>query len=86
MRKLGVSLLVAAGALAACAGPADPSAPATPTVYRTGSLIRQPDVPQPDMTYYTRNELARSPDQTVTGAIVHSPATIVPPPPEASPQ
>lgn len=84
MRLLGLSLLVVCGALAACAGPADPSAP--PMVYRTGSLIKQPDVAQPDMSYYGRTELNRSPDQSVTGAIRHSPATPVPPPPESAPQ
>ena len=86
MRMLGLSLLAAAGALAACAGPADPSASATPLAYRTGSLIKQPDVVQPTMTYYTQDQFALSPDQTISGTIRHSVPTPVPPPPEAVPQ
>jgi hypothetical protein len=86
MRMLGVSLLVAAGALAACAGPADPSASATPTAYRIGSRLKQPDVVQPTVTYYTQDQFALSPDQTVSGTIRHSVPTPVPPPPEVAPQ
>jgi hypothetical protein len=81
MRMLNSMLLAAAAAtLAACAGPADPSAPTPPNVYRTGSLVRQPDGPQPDMSYYTSSQLAQSPNQTLGGAIAHSVPTPVPPP------
>lgn len=86
MRLLGLSLLVVSGALAACAGPADPSAASVPSVYRTGSLVKQPDVPQPTLTYYTPRQFAQSPDQTIGGTIAHSVPTPVPPPPEPAPQ
>ncbi|HEV2674832.1 MAG TPA: hypothetical protein VGV37_09845 [Aliidongia sp.] len=82
MRKLGFMLLVASAGLAACAGPADPSVADGSTAYRTGSRIKQPDGVQPNLSYYGQNELSRSPDQTLTGAILHSPRTPVPPPPE----
>ncbi|HLZ65399.1 MAG TPA: hypothetical protein VKQ29_04160 [Aliidongia sp.] len=82
MRMLGLSLLAVAGTLAACAGPADTSSPAAPSVYRTGSLVRQPDGPTPTLTYYTPDQFARSPDQTIGGTIRHSVPTPVPPPPE----
>ena len=86
MRMLGLSLLVAAGALAACAGPADPSAPATATAYRTGSRVPQPDVATPTLTYYTPDQFGHTPGQTVGAAIAHSVPTPVPPPPEAPAQ
>jgi hypothetical protein len=87
MRLLGVTVIAAAAAtLAACAGPADPSAAANPPVYRTGSLLPQPNVAQPNMTYYGQDQLARSPNWTVGGAIAHSVPTAVPPAPETAGQ
>jgi hypothetical protein len=82
MRMLGLSLLVAATALSACAGPPDPASPDQATAYRTGSRVKQADVVRPNLTYYGSDQLSRSPDQTVSGAIAHSVPTPVPPPPQ----
>ncbi len=86
MRMLGLSFLVVTGALAACAGPADPSAPATPGVDRTGSLVKLPDGPQPTLTYLTPDQFSRTPGQSVGAAFAHSVPTPVPPTPEAEPE
>ena len=80
MRLPALTLLVATAVLAACAGPADPSAPATPGVYRTGSLVRQPDGPTPTLTYYTADQFNQAPGQTIGSVIAHSVPTPVPPP------
>jgi hypothetical protein len=82
MRMLGLTLLVAATALSACAGPSDPASPEAATAYRTGSRVKQADVVQPNLTYYGRDQLSLSPDQTISGAIAHSVPTPVPPPPQ----
>jgi len=82
MRMLGLTLLVATTALSACAGPADPTASGTDgaMAYRTGSRVKQPDAVQPNLSYYGPDQLSQSPNQTVSGAIAHAPATPVPPP------
>jgi hypothetical protein len=77
---LGLTLLVAATALSACAGPADPAAAEQATAYRTGSRVKQVDGPQPTLSYYGADQLSKSPNQSVTGAIARAPATPVPPP------
>jgi len=88
MRMLGLTLLVAAAALSACAGPdqstasADPAAPQQATAYRIGSRLKQPDVAQPNVSYYGPDQLSHSTDQTIGSAIAHAPATPVPPPPQ----
>ena len=84
MRMLGLTLLVAATALSACAGPADPSAASSQqaTAYRVGSRLKQPDVAQPNVSYYGPDQLSHSTDQTIGSAIAHAPATPVPPPPQ----
>lgn len=82
MRMLGLTLLATAAALSACAGPSDPASPEQATAYRTGSRVKQADVVQPNMLYYGADQLSRSPDQTVSGAFAHGPATPVPPPPQ----
>lgn len=82
MRMLGLTLLVAATALSACAGPSDPATAEQATAYRTGSRVRQVDGPQPTLSYYGSDQLSQSPNQTVSGAIAHAPATPVPPPPQ----
>lgn len=82
MRMLGLTLLAATAAIAACAGPSDPGATDQAMAYRTGSRVKQPDAIQPDMAYYGADQLSHSPDQTITGAIAHAPATPVPPTPQ----
>jgi hypothetical protein len=81
MRMLGLTLLAAATALSACAGPADPATD-PPLAYRTGSRIKQPDEAQPNLVYYGPDQLSRSTSQTVGSAIAHGPPTPVPPPPQ----
>lgn len=86
MRVLGLMLVVAAVGLTACAGPADPSVADRPLVYRVGSRIKQPDVAQPNVTYYGQDQFANSPNFQVSGVLAHSIPTPVPPPPESAPQ
>ncbi|GGF31386.1 hypothetical protein GCM10011611_41950 [Aliidongia dinghuensis] len=85
MRMLGFTLLAAATALAACAG-SEPSPSDQALVYRTGSLLKQPDVVQPNLTYYGQDQFATSPDFRVGSVFRHSTPTPVPPPPEQAPQ
>lgn len=82
MRMLGLTLLVAATALSACAGPSEPASSQQATAYHIGSRIKQPDVAQPNVSYYGGEQLQRSTDQTIGSAIAHAPATPVPPPPQ----
>jgi len=85
---LGLTLLVAATALSACAGPApstasaDPAASPQSTAYHVGSRLKQPDVAQPDVSYYGGEQLSHSTDQTIGSAVAHAPATPVPPSPQ----
>ncbi len=82
MRMLGLTLLAAATVLSACAGPADPAASQQATAYHVGSRLKQPDVAQPNVSYYGGDQLSHSTDQTVGSALAHAPATPVPPPPQ----
>jgi hypothetical protein len=86
MRVLGMTVIAAALALAACAGPSDTTTADNSLVYRTGSRLKQPDVAQPTLSYYGPSQLSQGPDQTIGGVLSHAPATPVPPPPEAAPQ
>ena len=86
MRMLGLMLVVATVGLAACAGPADPSAADASSVYRVGSRIKQPDTVQPNVTYYGQDQIANSPNFKVSGVLAHSVPTPVPPPPEPAVQ
>jgi hypothetical protein len=80
---LGLTLLVAATALSACAGPSDPTASSQQaSAYHVGSRIKQPDVAQPNVSYYGGEQLSHSTDQTIGSAIAHAPATPVPPSPQ----
>jgi len=78
MRMQGLTLLIATAALVACAGPTPPGSE-TALAYRTGSRLPQPNVAQPDMTYYNPEQLGKSPDQTIGRVIEHAVPTAVPP-------